>query len=196
MSRYIPSTYTASESSVAGNAIVYYTPVAINGSGKFFAIGYSGKREKNDFHYSFSSMEKLIAHVSLYLANMALSANANLIKKSEEKERNSKVSCEVGQIFKCSWGYDQTNVDYYQVTEVKGKKVTLRAIGAKTVNGTSGFMCCQVTPDKDNFLEGNMAETLTKIVKSDRYGNPTFSMQFGHLSLTSETEQAYCSWYA
>jgi len=35
----------------------------------------------------------------------------------------------VGDIFVCSWGYDQTNIDYYKVLEVKNKSVVISAIG-------------------------------------------------------------------
>jgi len=34
----------------------------------------------------------------------------------------------VGQLFYDSWGYDQTNIDYYEITEVKAKSVMLARI--------------------------------------------------------------------
>jgi len=36
----------------------------------------------------------------------------------------------VGSIFQCSWGYDQTNVDFYEVLEISksGKTVKVRQI--------------------------------------------------------------------
>ena len=35
----------------------------------------------------------------------------------------------VGDIYVCSWGYDQTNIDYYKVVNVKNKTVNLVSIG-------------------------------------------------------------------
>lgn len=40
---------------------------------------------------------------------------------------------EVGSIFVCSWGYDQTNVDFYAVTRRTAKTVWLRAIEKEIV---------------------------------------------------------------
>ncbi len=36
-----------------------------------------------------------------------------------------------GTIFVATWGYDQTNVDYYEVTRATAKTVWLRAIASK-----------------------------------------------------------------
>ena len=59
----------------------------------------------------------------------------------------------VGDILHHSWGYDQTNCDFYQVIEVKKASVVLRKIGAETVPGSEGFMCEQLMPVKDAFIE-------------------------------------------
>jgi len=40
-----------------------------------------------------------------------------------------------GDIFKCSWGYDQTNTDFYQVVRVISEKtIELRMIKSKQVD--------------------------------------------------------------
>lgn len=43
----------------------------------------------------------------------------------------------VGDIFYNSWGYDQTNIDFYKVTRITRTKVELLAIGARC-EGSSG----------------------------------------------------------
>jgi len=45
-----------------------------------------------------------------------------------------------GDIFYCSWGYDQTNVNFYLVTRVTAAKAEVVPIGAKCVeaNGPGG----------------------------------------------------------
>ena len=66
-----------------------------------------------------------------------------------------------GDILYTSWGYDQTNIDFYQVVEVVGKaSVRIRGIQSRVVGNSH---CSNtVVPDKDNFpgyapfLEGNM----------------------------------------
>jgi hypothetical protein len=194
--RHVPSVCNGhSDYMENGNCEIFYTTTP-NFSGKFVAIAYIGKGRTPSWHYTFKTKDRMEDYIETYVTERKRIKFLESKKLQEKKVANSLVKCEVGQIFKYSWGYDQTNVDFYQVTEVKGKRATLRAIEAKTVEGSSGFMCCNVTPIKDNFREGNMAETLTKIVKAGYKGQPTFSMEFGSLSLTSETEQSYCSWYA
>ena len=41
----------------------------------------------------------------------------------------------IGKIFYSSWGYEQTNIDFYEVVEVSksGKSLTLQQIGSKIV---------------------------------------------------------------
>ena len=59
-----------------------------------------------------------------------------------------------GDIYRCSWGYDQTNVDYYQVVEVtpSKKSVYVLPIGLEYVErrGPGGDL---VVPVRDRFLE-------------------------------------------
>lgn len=61
---------------------------------------------------------------------------------------------EVGDIFEASWGWDQTNVDFYKVVSLtkSGKSANIVKIGAKTVPGSEGFMCNRVVPDPDTVI--------------------------------------------
>ena len=51
----------------------------------------------------------------------------------------------VGEIFVCSWGYGQTNIDYYKIIEVLNKSVVIAPIG-QTRNYT-GNMQGECVPD-------------------------------------------------
>ncbi|WP_425543433.1 hypothetical protein, partial [Microbacterium aurantiacum] len=51
----------------------------------------------------------------------------------------------VGAILVSRWGYDQTNVDYYEVVSATPKTVTLRPIRSR-VTGDAGFMAEYVAP--------------------------------------------------
>ena len=51
-------------------------------------------------------------------------------------------------ILECSWGYDQTNVDFYKVLKIKNGWATVQAVGTKEVSD-SGFMTTLATPDLD-----------------------------------------------
>ncbi len=59
----------------------------------------------------------------------------------------------LGDILHHSWGYDQTNCDFYQVVEVKKASVVLRPIYAKPVEGSQSFMSESLMPRKDAFID-------------------------------------------
>ena len=79
-----------------------------------------------------------------------------------------------GDILHHSWGYDQTNCDFYQVVEVKKASVVLRKIGAKTVPGSEGFMCESLIPEKDAFIIKGF-QALTKDDRDITPENPTIT---------------------
>jgi hypothetical protein len=58
-----------------------------------------------------------------------------------------------GRIVEFSWGYDQTNIDYYLITRRTDKFVTLQKIGSKDVSRPdSPWATGQSVPDPDNVL--------------------------------------------
>lgn len=62
-------------------------------------------------------------------------------------------SIAIGDIFVCSWGYDQTNIDFYQVIKRTAKTVSVRKIREKHEPAYS--MANYIMPIKDSFLDGN-----------------------------------------
>lgn len=144
--RYIPTDYKAREYKDA-NAIIYFTERA----GAYYAIGYSGKRSKHDFHYKFNTQEKLETYLSEYIKRLTAYEQSKIERK---KERLAfKHTLKVGDILSCSWGWEQTNVDFYQVIEVIGKMVKIREIECSMPNGEEGFMTGFVIPLKDKFTD-------------------------------------------
>lgn len=108
--------------------------------------------------------------------------SADLVRLQEQLDR-----IQVGTLLHYSWGYDQTNCDFYQVVAKKGRSVTLREIGSKSVPGSEGFMCDKRVPVRDEFI----GEPFTKII-----GKHGISMDYGSCTPTRDDEQHYCSWYA
>lgn len=52
---------------------------------------------------------------------------------------------QVGSIFYSSWGYDQTNIDFYRVTKMTKTTVTLQRLECEQIEET-GFMTGEVIP--------------------------------------------------
>ena len=98
----------------------------------------------------------------------------------------------VGAIFEYSWGYDQTNVDYWEVVAKNGRMVQLREIGAQAVAGSQGFMSECVVPGPGSFVENG--PTVTKVLKFSKDGaHIAFPNGVGTRWLGGST---YSSWYA
>ena len=57
--------------------------------------------------------------------------------KKREDAKKQKEEYKVGAIFVNSWGYDQTQVDAYQIIEVSGSKITFKPIATEHIEETS-----------------------------------------------------------
>jgi hypothetical protein len=58
---------------------------------------------------------------------------------------------QIGAIFCASWGYDQTNINYYQVISATAKTVTVRELAQERV--ATGFLHGRCVPMSGQFLE-------------------------------------------
>lgn len=125
-------------------------------AGKFLAKGFLGKAGKPTFYYSFKTIEKLDKYAAEFVANRA----SSLAYKAERKAAAAApVAVNVGDIFKAVWGYDQTNVDYYEVTKVIGKAtVEIREIAA--YGEDDGFMCGKCVPSPGQFKGDPMVKRI------------------------------------
>lgn len=97
----------------------------------------------------------------------------------------------VGMILSNSWGYDQTNVDFYQVTRTTPRGVYIRPIGGKSVPGSEGFMSDKVVPARNQFTGPEQFKPV--LTGSDK---GYLAADHGVLSLCDEWETHYQSWYA
>ena len=116
--------------------------------GKFYAVLFYGKRSKPEWHYSFKSEEARASRVASAFASF---------KEWEERKQKTKEEFkswihgfEPGDIFKSSWGYDQTNIDYYEVISVSKKMLTVCQIKAVS-SGEEGFMTARCVPAPGEF---------------------------------------------
>ena len=93
-------------------------------------------------------------------------------KAKAKKQPVNKYGVKVGDMFCDIWGYEQTNVDFYQVVDLKGS-ITVVLKPVKKNARMIGDMSYMVSPIKDDFLEGkyktrlmtNGEETIQRRVK-------------------------------
>jgi len=101
---------------------VVYTREMDNGD--IHVMGFHGKRRKYDFFFRYPTQEKALAKVNSHFENVEASEAA---KKTRRQEK-SKIAHErpaIGTVLYTCWGYDQTNIDWYQITGYKGKTMVI-----------------------------------------------------------------------
>lgn len=82
-------------------------------------------------------------------------------EKAEKREAQKNLKAidhyQVGSIIYDSWGYEQTNIDFYQVKKVTAKSIVVQRIGSSQVEDSmySHGMACEVVAVPDSFLEGH-----------------------------------------
>lgn len=112
-----------------GVAAVAYSYTARNG--KPAALGFSGKRQKPDFRYYFGDEERRDRYVSEWFDDRA--KVEAMRRERQDKRKAFQHTLKVGDVLVNSWGYDQTNIDYFEVTAVVGKRmVEIREIGSQS----------------------------------------------------------------
>jgi len=104
--------------------------------------------------------------------------------ESEEKTAGKKTAMpspaemgvEVGDIFVSSWGYDQTNVDFYQVTRLTAQSVEVRAIASELVSGDGWSGTVVAVPNA--FLEGLQAQKFVSRLRHGYQGEPSIKVGY------------------
>ena len=149
---------------------------------------------KNEFHFRYKSVERMNEHVAEWIdrvvANKAKREQEKLDRKARGNEMAAKVK--VGDIFVNSWGWEQTNVDFYQVVaKPSAKTVVVREIAMRTQEGSemSHGMADNVFPARDKFIGKEMKKQI------NTYGGFKVN-SFSSASPAEEGRAYYRSWYA
>lgn len=147
--RWIPEGSAKVASKISG-AVVYMFPS--KWGGKPAAVGYYGKAVKPAFNYSFKDDARRAKWVSEWLQGQDAAVKAKAARVEAKKAALAKPhGLKVGDVLRSSWGYDQTNIDYYEVIELVGKRgVKICEIGCESVE--TGFMQGNSVPAKGAFI--------------------------------------------
>lgn len=114
-------------------------------NGKPCARAFGGKRSKPDFNYQFGNEIARESYISNWLTNQRTRIAE---RKARRKEQSAPHGFKPGQLFYISWGYDQTNVDYYMLTKVRGKtQGYIVPVSQTTVDTATGADYVSPNPD-------------------------------------------------
>lgn len=93
----------------------------------------------------------------------------------------------VGTILHYSWGYEQTNCEFYEVVERRGARTAIiREIASETVEGSEGFMSERRKPRPGVYIGKPMVK---------RIGPWGISMDHGSATPVEPGQTFHCSWY-
>lgn len=132
--RYIPEGYELSWDDQDLGIQVYYKEVPYCA-----AICFVGRAINPTWRYRFKNAEQRNSEVVSTFKRVSERAAYKAAKKAEIA--SIKHDVKVGDIFQSLWGYDQTNIDHYEVVAVAGKTATIRPIRSLV--------------DSDGYLQGN-----------------------------------------
>jgi hypothetical protein len=162
-------------------------------AGRPCAMVFGGKRNKPDLHVQYAKPERREQHLKEHIENARRVAEYK--SERQAKRQGFRHSFKVGDILHHSWGYEQTNCEFYQVTGTTPGTITIREIAQKTEPGSeiSHGMAENRLPVPGNFLD--KSEPITKRVQFSESGPGSVPMKHGCCSLW-DGRPKYCSWYA
>ena len=137
------------------------------------AIAFGGKGNKPLWKYRFRTIESFNKQISYALA---VYMRKDEIKKEYKAKRSAPHDVKVNDIFRCSWGYDQTNIDYYQVTKVLGSFVEICRIRCESVETLS--MQGESVPSLNSFIGDAMRKKVSMLTNKPSISINSFSTAF------------------
>lgn len=114
-------------------------------NGKLQGVAFAGKANKPLWNYLFRDVAQLQRQVNDTIESRK--THMEYKQKRMDERKNFSHTLKIGDILYSSWGYDQTNVDFYQVTAVGDKSVKMRPIEQKVVSGSQGYDNVVAVPD-------------------------------------------------
>jgi len=114
-----------------------------------FAIFFVGKQSKPTWHLRFKDNFAMKEKVITTIKRLMTWHEKKLERREEGK---SATTLKVGDVLYTSWGYDQTNIDWYQVTKnISPRMIEIRQIYGERKQGEY-YDTGTTTPKKDFFI--------------------------------------------
>ncbi len=133
---YIPKN-AAKVSDKLSDAVAYLTT---SSTGVPYASIFFGKQAKPIANYRYKNEDQRAKHVTELFESRR--ASMKRISENRAEAKAFQHSVKAGDIFRTCWGYDQTNVEFFEVTEVRGKFAILREVAQVSESNGSGQDRC------------------------------------------------------
>ncbi len=146
-------------------------------AGKIVYKVWQGKAAKPCAYYTARNLGQVEKSVTFYFERQKEREESRANRRKTQTKVVAGDHFEVGDILSYSWGYDQTNVDFFQVVRVLNRQVELRKVyqnSSDRQGGPTGGYC---QPRRFEFVEGS--EPFKKSVQVFREGEPGY-ISFDH----------------
>lgn len=185
--RWIPENATPIEEPGLGIAYVY----PARREGYYAVVAYRGNAHKADFHYIYKTDVDVDRKLQAWFDGLR---DWKERIKNRRKQEYAGHSLKVGDIIYNSWGYDQTNVDWYVIVRTSTNYVWLQRVGAdvtETGNMSGNSQPAVDTSDPDPSKWGvRPSGDITK----HRASGDRVNMKYGSGSKW-DGRTVGCSWY-
>ena len=139
--------------------------------------------------YRFKDADRMMEYIQEEFIRIKGLLDHKIKYKEEQKVIKAKLKeqVQVGDVFKCSWGYEMTIVQFYKViAKPSASKVILQEIGYNSVESTS--WCSEnVQIDEENLI----GEPFTKILNADYFKISSFQTA---IKMENKFQKCYRSW--
>lgn len=172
--------------------------LAVRENGKAHLMGFSGKRNKPDFNYLLKNEAAARAYAAEHAVRVKDAEARRAASKAARYDVDASKHYKVGDILHTSWGWEQTNVEFFKIIRVLPKAIEVVAIGAHLAEAT-GPMQGRFVPDPDHEIrEGYAAKNngIKRVIGS--VGGSVHVNIHEHSGgyPTDPEKGAWCSWYA
>lgn len=153
-SDYIPDDSVKVDSE-GTDAEIYYTT---SNSGYPAMVAFSGRKSKPTLDYYYRSEEARDERKDAFIKSRRNHAEAKNRRAEKDKVPHD---YKVGDILSSSWGWEQTNINFYQVTEIVGPRtIKVREIYQDRTH--DGYMTGTTIPVKDRFKGDEFKRRVTR----------------------------------
>ena len=133
-----------------------------------------------EFAHNLEQAEAYVASIKAKIDEKVKAKEARLAEKAKAREEFVN-PYKAGDILYSSWGYEQTNREFYQVVAVGNRSLKLRQIGGKSVRSTS-WCSDEVSPEKNKFVSDEIHRVnIVVVVWSGKAGHTIKSPIYGNL---------------
>ena len=138
---------------------------------RLIAVAWSGKRSKYDWYYRFRDKKQMDKYISDYFCKLEDRARLKIESKEQKKKEKLEFfdSIQIGDIFVDSWGYDQTQNEFYKVTKKLKASIKVVKIGSKTVANYTSALLVEPVPD------AVISKEITKVPQDGYLATRSFS---------------------